>query len=31
MDASQMGESLYEAQWADEEDYYPFSGECRLE
>ncbi|OKO99562.1 Ammonium transporter 1 [Penicillium subrubescens] len=31
MDASQMGESLYEAQWADEEDYYPFSSECRLE
>ncbi|KAJ5390763.1 uncharacterized protein N7496_001831 [Penicillium cataractarum] len=31
MDASQMGESLYEAQWAEEEDYYPFSGECRLD
>jgi Amt family ammonium transporter len=31
MDASQMGESLYEAQWAGEEDYYPFSGECRLD
>jgi hypothetical protein len=26
MDASQMGESLYEAQWADEIDYHPFNG-----
>ncbi|KAJ9364149.1 putative ammonium transporter [Paecilomyces variotii] len=26
MDASQMDESLYEAQWATEVDYHPFSG-----
>ncbi|EAU34069.1 conserved hypothetical protein [Aspergillus terreus NIH2624] len=26
MDAAQMGESLHEAQWAGEEDYYPFEG-----
>jgi len=25
MDASQMDESLYEAQWAGEEDYHPFA------
>lgn len=25
MDASQMDESLYEAQWAEEIDYHPFS------
>lgn len=26
MDASQMDESLYAAQWAGEEDYHPFAG-----
>lgn len=26
-----MGESLYAAQWADEEDNYPFEGERQLE
>lgn len=26
MDASQMDESLYEAQWAGEEEYRPFAG-----
>jgi len=32
MDASQMDESLYEAQWQGEEDYNPFSkGNIELE
>ena len=31
MDASQMDESLYEAQWAGEEDYHPFHHSLRLE
>ncbi|KAL4973113.1 Rh-like protein/ammonium transporter [Aspergillus desertorum] len=30
MDASQMDESLHEAQWAAEEDYHPFHGEIQL-
>ncbi|KAL2868919.1 Rh-like protein/ammonium transporter [Aspergillus lucknowensis] len=30
MDASQMDESLHEAQWADEEDYHPFHADIRL-
>ncbi|KAL4777071.1 Rh-like protein/ammonium transporter [Aspergillus nidulans var. acristatus] len=30
MDASQMGESLHEAQWAGEEDYHPFHAEIQL-
>jgi Amt family ammonium transporter len=31
MDASQMDESLYEAQWASEEDYHPSHGYARLD
>lgn len=31
MDASQMDESLYEAQWEGEADYHPFEGSVRLE
>ncbi|KAJ5898851.1 hypothetical protein N7495_003595 [Penicillium taxi] len=31
MDASQMDESLYEAQWSGEEDYSPFSGDIQLD
>jgi hypothetical protein len=32
MDASQMDESLYEAQWTGEEDYHPLSkGNIELE
>ncbi|EED17345.1 ammonium transporter, putative [Talaromyces stipitatus ATCC 10500] len=31
MDASQMDESLYEAQWETEADYHPFTGSLRLE
>ncbi|KAI9373344.1 Rh-like protein/ammonium transporter [Aspergillus egyptiacus] len=30
MDASQMGESLHEPQWAGEEDYHPFHAEIQL-
>ncbi|KAL2822921.1 Rh-like protein/ammonium transporter [Aspergillus granulosus] len=30
MDASQMDESLHEAQWAGEEDYHPFHSEIQL-
>ncbi|KAL4907219.1 hypothetical protein BDW74DRAFT_166719 [Aspergillus multicolor] len=30
MDASQMGESLHEAQWAGEENYHPFHSEIQL-
>ncbi|KAL4928632.1 Rh-like protein/ammonium transporter [Aspergillus undulatus] len=30
MDASQMDESLHEAQWAGEEDYHPFHAEIQL-
>lgn len=30
MDASQMGESLYEAQWAGEEDYHPFHQDASI-
>lgn len=31
MDASQMGESLYEDQWKGEEDYQPFAAAIQLE
>jgi hypothetical protein len=31
MDASQMDESLYEAQWETEADYHPFEGSVRLD
>lgn len=31
MDAAQMDESLYEAQWKGEEDYQPFDGNIHLE
>jgi hypothetical protein len=31
MDASQMGESLYEDQWKGEEDYQPFASTIQLE
>jgi Amt family ammonium transporter len=31
MDASQMDESLYEAQWGTEADYHPFESSVRLE